>query len=76
MNPSLELILVLLIVGAAALALGRRFYLFLTQAGRGNSACGSSCGGCASGANDVKSSVKPLVQISFNSESRSSAAGR
>jgi hypothetical protein len=74
MNPSPELILVLLIVGAAALALGRRFYRFVTQSGQDGSACGSSCGGCASKADDIKSSLKPLVQLELNSDnSRQSA---
>jgi hypothetical protein len=76
MNLSVELILVLLIVGAAVVALGRRFYRFITQSGRNASACGSSCGGCASQADDIKSSLKPLVQLDLNTDKNSSAAGR
>ena len=68
MDPSIELILVLLIVGAAGVALGRRFYRFITQTGQDGSACGSSCGGCASKADDIKSSLKPLVQLDLKTD--------
>ena len=76
MNPAVELILVLLLVGAAAATLGRRFYRFVRQAGQGASACGSSCGGCSTKAEHIKSSLKPLVQLDLNKEKSSSVAGR
>ena len=68
MNPSVEIILVLLIVGAAVVALGRRFCLFLLQSKQGGAACGSGCGDCDSKADAVKSSLKPLVQLDLNAD--------
>ena len=59
---TLENFVVLLIVALAVLALARRFYKFLAQAGRGGAACGSGCGDCGE-KTDNTTSAKPLVEL-------------
>ena len=61
MNPTIEILLVALIVGAAFLAIARRCYRFFFT---GDKNCGSACGGCSS--NTIgHDSLKPLVDLTL-----------
>ncbi|MBD3676554.1 MAG: FeoB-associated Cys-rich membrane protein [Planctomycetaceae bacterium] len=67
MSSFLENLVIVLIVGGAVFALGRRFYRFLSQVGQGGAACGSGCGDCGSKVENAPS-PKPLVQLDLNGE--------